>query len=222
MVAFLLLGCAVSGPAILQGGWWHGLHWFAFSCFALAAGYAGVGPRVFGKGADGRIPVWSKVLHLPFLLYSRVVWQLACRFTKENPLDEVTDDLVLGRRLVAAEVPPDIPNYVDLTAEFEDPPNARQLPGYVNFAILDGSIPHPGPLQEVLDVLKPGRTFVHCAQGHGRTGLFAIILLFHRGTVKTYEEGLDLITKARPGVSLNRDQERFVRHYIAADGKNAN
>jgi protein-tyrosine phosphatase len=48
--------------------------------------------------------------------------------------------------------------------------------------------------------------FIHCAQGHGRTGLAAIALLLHRGEVSDIEEGLSLLRSIRPGIGLSADQ----------------
>jgi protein-tyrosine phosphatase len=56
--------------------------------------------------------------------------------------------------------------------------------------------------------LGPGRIFIHCAQGHGRTGLFALAVLLHSGAVGSLEEGLRFLTAARPGIRLNREQRR--------------
>lgn len=101
-----MLAVLVSYLAISLGGWCHVLHWFSLSCFLLAAGYAGLGPRVFGKRPNGRIPIWSRIVHLPFMLYSEVVWHLVRILSRENPIDEVSEDLVLGRRLRASNYLP--------------------------------------------------------------------------------------------------------------------
>lgn len=68
------------------------------------------------------------MLHLPFLLYTWLVWQVIRILSHEHPTDRVTDDLLIGRRLTAREIPPGIDHYVDLTAEFEDPAIVRNSP----------------------------------------------------------------------------------------------
>ncbi|MBN1671229.1 MAG: hypothetical protein JXR37_09365 [Kiritimatiellae bacterium] len=213
-VAFLILGGLVSCLSFTFGGAAHLLHWFSFSCLALAAGYAGLGPRIFGKHPDGRIPLWSRIIHLPCMLYTGALWHIVRLTGREHPTDTVADDLILGRRLRAAEIPNGIANYVDLTSESEDPKQIRESASYVNLPILDADVPAAAALQAVISRLRPGATFVHCAQGHGRTGLFALALLAERGRIRSFEEGMALIRGARPGIGLSKTQERFIRGYI--------
>jgi len=47
--AFLTLGALTSYIAVTHGHWWHVLHWLSVSSFLQAAGYAGLGPRVFAN-----------------------------------------------------------------------------------------------------------------------------------------------------------------------------
>lgn len=212
---FFILGGLVTYLALSLGGWWYLLCWFAFSCFALAVGYAGLDHRVFGKRFDGRIPLWSKTAHFPYMLYSAVLWHIVRLLSRENPTDSVSDNLILGRRLHPAEVPAGIANYVDLTAEMEDPAEIRASMHYVCLPILDAGIPSAEALESAVSQLVPGRTFVHCAQGHGRTGLFALALLARCQRISSLEEGMALVKSVRPGIVLNRRQERFIRDYIA-------
>lgn len=83
-ITFLLLGILVIYFALTIGGWWHLLHWFSLSCFLQALGYAGAGPRVFGKRPDGRLPLWSKIVHLPFMLYSKLLWHIVRMLSRKN------------------------------------------------------------------------------------------------------------------------------------------
>lgn len=214
-IIFLLLGGLTSYVAITLGGWWHVFHWFSVSWFALSAGHAGLGPVIFAKRPDGTIPVWIKVVHCPYMLYSEVIWQLVRLFGRENPTDRVAADLTLGRRLRANELPVGVVNCVDLTAEVEEPKAIRQSTNYINLPILDAGVPTTDALRSAISRLKPGPIFVHCAQGHGRTGLFALVLLVEHGHIQTFEEGMALIQKARPGIGLNGAQEQFVRKHIA-------
>ena len=214
-IIFFMLGGLVSYLAVTLGGWWHLLHWFSFSCFALSAAYAGLGPRVFGKRPAGRIPIWSKIIHFPYMAYSEGIWQLTRLLSRENPTDMVSDDLILGRRLRVRELPEGVSNYVDLTAEVEDPAEIRQSTHYLNLPILDASVPSLDALHSIIAQLKPGTTFVHCAEGHGRTCLFALALLAERHRIRSFDEGMVLIKSARPGVGLNKTQKEFIRNYIA-------
>jgi protein-tyrosine phosphatase len=214
-IIFLMLGGLASYLAVNLGSWYHLLYWFSFSCVVLSAGYAGLGSCVFGKRPDGRIPLWSKIIHFPYMVFSLCVGQLARLLSRENPTDMVSEELILGRRLCASELPPGLSNYVDLTAEFEDPAEIRKSMHYVTLPILDAGVPTSKALHSAIDQLKPGVTFVHCAQGHGRTGLFALALLFERHCIQSFDEGMVLIKSVRPGVGLNKTQEEFIRKYIA-------
>jgi hypothetical protein len=190
--------------------------WAGVSFGSAALGYAGLGPRVFGKGPGGRIPLVLKVLNFPYLAYTGCVWHLVRLLSREAAFNTIDDDLVIGRRLLAGEAPEGFDHYVDLTAEFEDPASIRVRSGYRCLPILDASVPNVDELMSAVEHSVNGRAFVHCAQGHGRTGLFALALLLRRGRVQTIEEGVGLLRSLRPAVRLNREQEDFAHRYLAS------
>ena len=190
------------------------LLWSALSFGIVSLGYAGVGPRIFGKGRDGRIPLPLKLLNLPYLVYTWAVWHLCRLLSREASFNQIDDELVIGRRLLAKEAPEGFDHYVDLTAEFEEPAAIRARPSYRCLPILDASVPSLSELKSVVENAAAGRAFVHCAQGHGRTGLFALALLLHRKRVQTIEEGIGLLQSFRPAVRLNRTQVQFAHRYL--------
>lgn len=53
------------------------------------------------------------------------------------------------------------------------------MAGYRCFPVLNACAPSVGKLVEFLDSLdrETGVLYIHCAKGHGRTGLFAVALL---------------------------------------------
>ena len=169
--------------------------------------------RAFGKRPDGSLPVWSWLLFFPLLIYTLAVWHLLRLVTREPAQSSITKDLVVGRRLLASEFNDEFDNYIDLTAEFSEPPRIRRSPAYRSFPILDGAAPTPEALWQAVAGLKQGRTYVHCAQGHGRTGLFALAVLLDSGAVRTIEDGLRMLTAIRPGIRLNRAQYRCIQDY---------
>jgi protein-tyrosine phosphatase len=214
-VIFALMGMITCYLSVILGGWWHLFLWLSISFFAMSVGYGGIGPRVFRKQPDGTIPFWVKIIHFPFFLYSSIVWHIAQILSRENPFDKLGDDLIVGRRLFASELPSGVDNYVDLTAEFEDPIEIRKTINYYCLPILDGSVPLTEELTSIISRILIGTTYIHCAQGHGRTGLFALALLSTQGKIDSFEEGLSLLKKARPGIGLNKTQEIFIRKFIA-------
>ncbi len=197
------------------------LIWAGVSFGSVALGYAGVGPRVFGKTASGRIPLALKILNLPYLAYTWFVWHLVRLLSREAAFNAIDDNLVIGRRLLASEAPEGFDHYVDLTAEFEEPAPIRIRPGYRCLPILDASVPRVEELRGAVESSARGRTFVHCAQGHGRTGLFALALLLRRGSVQTIEEGVGLLRSLRPAVRLNREQVDFAHRYLKTNAEQA-
>lgn len=159
------------------------------------------------------MPLWSWLLFFPLLIYTIAVWHLVRLFSREPAHSEVTEHLVVGRRLLAFELDAEFNNYVDLTAEFPEPSAIRQLATYRSFPILDGAAPAPEAMRAVVASLRPGRTFIHCAQGHGRTGLFALAVLLSSGVVHSVEDGMRMLSTVRPGIRLSREQHKCIQIY---------
>ena len=209
----MLLGLALVVLGWAERGWCVVLAWLGFNFFVLGIAHWRGFHRVFGKRADGTLPIWSWLLFLPLHIYSIAVWRSLRLLSREPAFNVVSEELVVGRRLLASEVDGEFANYVDLTAEFTEPLAIRRSPTYLNFPVLDGSAPQPEVLRKVLASLRPGRTFVHCAQGHGRTGLFALAVLLSSGAASSVDDGLRILTSARPGIRLNRIQLECIQIY---------
>jgi len=136
------------------------------------------------------------------------------RFFERVPArNVVTEQLVVGRRLLASELDEEFDNYVDLTAEFAEPSDIRRSLAYRSFPILNDGAPSPEALRAAVRSLSPGRTFIHCAQGYGRTGLFSLAVLLTSGDARSVEDGLRMLKTARPGIRLNREQRRCIQLY---------
>ncbi len=155
-------------------------------------------------------------MFLPLLLYTTAVWHLIRAISREPVRNEVTRQLMVGRRLVASELEGEFDNFVDLTAEFSEPSVIRRSPGYRCFPILDGAAPTPEALRAAVASLRPGRTYVHCAQGHGRTGLFALAVLLDSGVARSVDDGMRMLSVVRPAIRLSREQERCIEMYARA------
>ena len=208
MSAVLAVGAFVYPAAAIL------LIWAAISFGCVALAYAGFGARVFNKGSDGRIPWLIKFLLLPYLFYTWIIWHVYRLVSREDSYNCIDDDLVVGRRLLTSEVPDGFDHYVDLTAEFEDPAPIRSKHSYRSFPILDASIPSEEELKSAVESALDGRTYIHCAQGHGRTGLFALALLNHRGQIDSAKDGIELLKSLRPAINLNRKQSCFIERYL--------
>jgi hypothetical protein len=212
------LGCALIAFGATRRDWLISIAWLGGNFLTLGVAHAFGFHRVLGKRSDGTIAPWQRFVFLPPLAYTSAVWHLARLLSREPAHNVVTDDLVVGRRLLPSELDRgqmggEFDNYVDLTAEFAEPAAIRRTSAYISFPVLDGAAPLPEALRAAVGSLRPGRTFVHCAQGHGRTGLFALALLLTRGSVGSVEEGLRVLAAARPGIRLNAQQVNCIRDF---------
>lgn len=208
-----LLGIVLIGLGVRSGiaGWI--LVWLGVDFLLLGIAHLRQKHGIFGKRSDGTLPLWSWFVYGPLLLLSLAVWH-AVRLTSSEPaFNRVSDQIVVGRRLLPGEGPGEFANIVDLTAEFAEPSVFRRTDGYLAFPVLDASAPSPERLHAVVSNLRPGSVFIHCAQGHGRTGLFALAVLLDRAVVQNVDEGLAMLTKVRPGIRLNRQQRQCAEAY---------
>ncbi len=185
--------------------------WPGLNFLALGIAHARGAHGVFGKRAEGTLPLWSWALFLPLHLFTMAVWHVGRLISHEPAWNEFDGQLVLGRRLLAKEFPGGFANVVDLTAEFPEPQAIRKSSGYRCLRFLDGAAPVTEALRSAIKSLAPGRTFIHCAQGHGRTGLFAAALLLSSGRAQTPADALAMLQRVRPGIRLSRQQRECLR-----------
>lgn len=210
---FALLGIALVLLGAFQGGWALIAVWIGLDYLALAfAHYRGV-HRLFGKRPDGTLPSWSWIVFLPMLAWIHATWHLARAFSRRPACSVVSDRLVMGRRLLPSELEGGFDNYVDLTAEFGEPPAIRHSSAYRSFPILNDAAPSPEALFAAIRSLTPGRTYVHCGRGYSRSALFALAILLVSSAVPDVEEGLRKLMAVRPGIRLNRAQQRCIQGF---------
>lgn len=212
----ILLGAVLIALGMAERGWVLVAVWLGCNFVVLGVAHGRGSHKVFGKRADGTLPWWSWLAFLPLLLYTTAVWHLIRAISREPVRNEVTGQLMVGRRLVASELEGEFDNFVDLTAEFSEPSVIRRSPGYRCFPILDGAAPTPEALRTAVASLRPGRTYVHCAQGHGRTGLFALAVLLDSGVARSVDDGMRMLSVVRPAIRLSREQERCIQMYARA------
>jgi len=210
-----LLGLALIAIGLFERGWLLLSVWLGCDFLVLGIAHGCSAHRVFGKRSDGSLPLWSWIVFLPFLLYTNVVWQIVRTLSREPAHNKVTDNLLVGRRLLPGELDGDFVNYIDLTAEFSEPTAIRRSVAYQCFPILDGSAPDPKALHAFVGSRRPGKTFIHCAQGHGRTGLFALAVLLKSGATRTVSDGLKNLKAVRPGIALTAIQRRCIEDFAA-------
>ncbi len=196
--------------ATTTGGWAFTLFWPATGFGAAGLAYAGVGPRLFGKRSDGTLSPLAVGLLLPYLLYAWGLWHLWRLATREPPFHELGDGITLGRRLLPRELPGHVRIVYDLTCEFPEPLGIRSAVSYRCLPTLDARPPSVTALrqaaQEILNA--DGGVYIHCANGHGRTGTLAGAVLLLGGRAKTPDEAIEMMCRSRPRLSLNSTQKR--------------
>lgn len=209
----LLLGLLIGALASrFTAVWMIPLLWLA-ACF-VAVGFAYMwGARgIFGKRPDGTLAASRVLLLLPFLGLLWGVWHVARKLSREPPINELSPRLRLARRLLADELPADVALIIDLTAEFGA---SITRYNYQSLPILDGGVPDRAHLRRVLDAVpRDGVTLIHCAQGHGRTALFAACILIDREGL-TAEAATTAVLAVRPLARMSRTQRAFVARFAA-------
>jgi hypothetical protein len=209
----ILLGIVLIVIGLAERGWFFFALWLGSNFLVLGIAHWRGSHTLFGKRADGMLSLWSWVVFFPLLTFTTTVWHLIRIFSREPTHNVVTDQLVVGRRLLTSEFVGEYDNFVDLTAEFSEPYAIRHSPSYRSFPVLDGAAPSPEALHAAVTGLRPGRTFIHCAQGHGRTGLFALAVLLSSGVAQNVEDGLRILSAARPAIRLSREQHECIQTY---------
>jgi protein-tyrosine phosphatase len=207
-VTFLLLGATAVAAAVTGGGWaWLWL-WPGACLLAVGTGYAGAGPRVFGKRSDGSRAGWAILVQAPYLGVAWLIWWLLRRVRTEPCCHALAPDLFIGRRPRPAEMPAAVAAIVDLTCELSESAAVRRGRRYLCVPVLDGHVTSDGTFVALVHALaRPGETtYVHCAEGRGRTGALAVALLLARGLATDVDSALTLARSTRPSLRLSRSQ----------------
>lgn len=189
------------------------LVWTSASCFLVCGAYAGLGPRLFGKRANGRIAWWSILLLAPFLAIYQTLWHAVRLLGREPACHEVAPGVWLGRRPLIADLPDDIERIVDLCVEF--PASAKVLGGrqYLTLPTLDAGLGDAESFRNAVQQIAadPSPVYIHCASGHGRSAMFASAILMKRRIAGSVEEAEEQLQRCRAGVRMSPRQRDFVR-----------
>lgn len=211
---FLIFGIIFGLQAALLRGLYWLLVWPGVSFGLVGLAYLGLGPRIFGKRPTGTVAWYSVVVLLPYLLLTWFAWHLARHLSREDCCNEVVPGIFIGRRPLAAEVPDGITMIIDLTAEFPEQYGVRSGREYIAAPMLDTGTTTEIAFKSLVERIahRDGPVYIHCAQGHGRTGMVAAAVLVTEGRCTTVEEAVLRLRTVRPRLDLGRDQLAFVRH----------
>lgn len=213
-VLFLALGVLLAWIAIQKGDFYWILFWPATSLLIVAIAYLFQCVKLFGKRTDGSMNPLAILLLLPYLAFLWAVWHLLRVAQTENPHDSVDERTLIGRRLLGRERP-DVQSVVDLTCEFPESKRIVENTFYLSFPILDASVTGLAELHTLVKKIDSlvGVTYIHCAQGHGRTGLVTAALLLHRNPKLTVQRAIEQLQEVRPALRCNREQIASLRRF---------
>ena len=209
---YLLKSAAFCLVAALTQGWGWFLLWPGGCYCVVGLTYFARAPGVLGKSDSGQISPLHFVALWPYFLFCRTLWAILTTTREEDPYNEIAPGIFMGRRLLGREFPDTFTRVIDLTAEFTEPAVIRMSTEYHSFRILDGSIPSASHLLDFIHSLGEleGTTFIHCAVGHGRSGMFCSVLLLVKQLANDPDEALRMICSKRPGVWLREGQRGVV------------
>ena len=167
------------------------------------------------KRSDGTLDPVRASLSFPYLIYTWMLWHVWRLCTREVSHHELLRGIRIGRRQLPGEFPRGVAVVFDLTAEFVEPRAIRDAIACKCYPTLDARPPDAAMLmraaREVLDA--QGGVYIHCANGHGRTGTLAGAVLLLSGTTSTVESTIEYLRARRPGLSLNRTQKAALAEF---------
>ena len=205
-------GCYLAGALLclalaVQGGYWVLLVWPGLALGAVAAAYAGIGPKVFRK-EGGRISLAAKLVLAPYLIGQSLAWRWY-RQRMTLPFGEVSPGVFVGARLdrrearvFAAAHPRRL--VLDLTGDFDEAASLREG-DYVNLQWLDWTEPSPAILRDAAAYIEMAlqqekTVFVHCALGYARSARAVAHWLTVTGRACSLEEAIEQVRAVRPGI----------------------
>lgn len=216
-IILALLALELAAAAFALGGLAFALLWPALALSTVAVAYAIDRPSLFGKdGPSFRLCPW--LILAPYLAFAAALWHILRLVERQSPWAYLTEDILIGRRLLKHEYPQSIASIVDLTCEFSERLPSHRSVTYLNLPLLDGGRPRPEMFPEIVRRLLalPRPLYIHCARGHGRTGTIAAAILLAQRRAGSVREALDALSVVRPGLRISRLQRRAVEDLVAS------
>lgn len=192
----------------LLGIWGYLLIWVAISFYLVSLAYGGLGVKVFGKQANGKISIWAIALLLPYLSFIWLIWHIK-RLLVKPAYHQITSNIWLGRRVNIHELPEEMDIIIDLTCEFWEPGNLITDKVYICHPTLDADAPKTNILQDLVVAMNNhsnSNIYVHCALGHGRSATLVAAYLLMTQEIDTVEGAIAFLQNIRPRVNLNSRQ----------------
>ena len=188
------------------------LCWFGLAYLLVGAAYLGTNSRIFGKKPNGKLSIYAQIALFPYLSITWAIWYAMRIFRQEPPYNQMLPDLYVGRRLLANEYPDKFDAVFDLTSEFSEPKAVLARHDYFSLPILDGcGISELALITQLRKIFEEDRVLsIHCAEGHGRSGMVAAAAMLLKGIADQPEAAIRYVQNRRPRVRLNQEQRRTV------------
>ncbi len=196
--------------------------WAAVAFFLVAMAYLLQWPALFGKRKRGNLSPLSIFVLFPFLALQWLAHHGQRLLSREDAYNSIYNGLILGRRLTSAEQRGvQVAAVLDLTAEWSECRPYREL-SYLCLPMLDKTVASDELMERgiafICEKLRDGPVYVHCAQGHGRSGCMVAAVLVVLGVAPTPEAALEIVRLNRPGAKPSRAQAEgladFLRKYM--------
>eukprot|EP00397_Hematodinium_sp_SG-2012_P064877 GEMP01092748.1.p1 GENE.GEMP01092748.1~~GEMP01092748.1.p1 ORF type:complete len:227 (+),score=29.40 GEMP01092748.1:170-850(+) len=170
------------------------------------------------KGPNGF--TWAAPFFLPSYVWIWTWWAFRHYVLLRNiaPSALAYKKYYLGRYPVEG-LSKEISIVVDITAEF--PRSCPTNMSYICVPSLDVTLPEPSDFLEAayavmkLEKETSGSIYVHCANGHGRSALFLVLIMMLQGAITTPGEGKDILRRTRPNVNWVASQEQVLIKALA-------
>jgi protein-tyrosine phosphatase len=218
-IVFALLGASMLGFCFITGepAGRIAAAYVAFGFFGYAIAYALRQPGFLLKRRDGSVHAVSYVLFAPLHLLSWFSLLVAIRLEQEEPFQEISPNVLLGRRLLPREAAT-LPAHkeiavLDLTCEFAE---SRQLrtPDYLCLPVLDHTSPTLEQVRQALafvdEHVSRKSVFVHCALGRGRSATIVAAWLLNHHLAPDVRTVMELLKTRRRGVNLEAGQIKLL------------
>jgi len=194
-----------------------------FMCYVLDQEF---GSFVLLKNKEtGCFSPCSWIYWLPFYLFIWITWSIKHIIACESPYDlcyTTTNDkrIWIGRYPVFG-LPKECDIIVDCTVEFP----GRRIKGgeYLNVPSLDMVLAPPeefrAAAKQVIAWFDQGRksAFIHCANGHGRSALFAALVMIFMDEAKTLDECKSILKSKRKVINWQPNQAEIVMEAMALE-----
>lgn len=200
------------------------LIWSALAVLLVSLAYLGNYARVFRKRQDGRIPLYIKLLFVPFLLVAYLINRRQRRRDPVPAVQKIDRHLFLGCRLTRTDIAElrqqGVCAVLDVTCEFDGLNWAAEGENldYLNVPVLDHAVPSIGELIQCINwihqqVQRDRAVLIHCALGRGRSVMVLIAYLLCRDDRGDLEAIYQQVKQVRHTAGLNSRQLRTLRRW---------